>query len=198
MEDDRRIRTSEHVINSQQHSQHKHDCHEHKSTNSEANHKCVCVRVCADLLGEGGELEDVECLIKAGRVPVDVYHHGDPAGTTEEELQEVGEFGLSEGDVVLKPAETRIISHAGVFSNIRALTEADRVVLLGVLVELHGADALPERQQRAVDVSGFLQSVSGVVSPRAALRPGQVAQSQPKHTNDHLQPTLKVSEAETC
>jgi len=64
---------------------------------------CVCVY----LLGEGRELEHVERLVKARRVPVDVDHHGDAAATTEEELQEVGELGLPEGHVVLDPAETQ-------------------------------------------------------------------------------------------
>lgn len=36
---------------------------------------------------------------------VDIHHHAHSAGTTEKELQEVGQLGLPEGDVVLKPAE---------------------------------------------------------------------------------------------
>lgn len=62
--------------------------------------------VITDLLGQGRELEHIQCLVKAGRVLVDVDHHGDAAGTTEEELQEVCELGLPEGNVVLKPAES--------------------------------------------------------------------------------------------
>lgn len=81
--------------------------------------------MCAHLLGEGRELEDVERLIEAGRVLVDVDHHGDPAGTTEEELQEVGQLGLPEGNVVLEPAEKQTICDPGVCSKYpRPLTEA--------------------------------------------------------------------------
>lgn len=43
------------------------------------------------------------------------------------------------------------------------------VFLLVVLVESDGIDTLPQRQQRIVDVSCLLQSLSCVLSPRAAL-----------------------------
>lgn len=121
----------------------------------------------SDLLCEGGELEDIERLVEAGRVLVDVHHHADPTGTTEEELQEVGQLGLPEGNVVLEPAErrqSRWISISGCLMCVHR--DASRSeVLLGVLVEPHGADALPERQQGAVDVSRLLQPLPGVVSP---------------------------------
>lgn len=53
--------------------------------------------------------------------------------------------------------------------------------LLGILVKPHGVDTLPERQQGAVNVSRLLQPDSSVASSRAALRAGQVTQSQPEH-----------------
>lgn len=56
------------------------------------------------LLSKGRELEDVERLVETGGVLVDVDHHWHTAGTTEEELQEVGELGLSERNVMLEPA----------------------------------------------------------------------------------------------
>lgn len=65
--------------------------------------------MCVDLLCQGGELEDIERLVKAGGILVDVHHHGDPARTTEEELQEVSQFGLPEGNMVLDPAEKQIV-----------------------------------------------------------------------------------------
>lgn len=59
------------------------------------------------------------------------------------------------------------------------LEETDlHYTLLGVLVEPHGADTLSQSQEGAVDVSCFFQSVSGVLSPRAALGASQVAQRQ--------------------
>lgn len=157
---------------------------------------------------EGGELEDVERLVEAGRILVDVHHHGDPARTTEEELQEVSQFGLPEWNVVLDSAEKQILissvipgSHSTSSFYSVISVQISRVVrvgphtvsetVLGVLVQSHGVDALPERQQSAVDVSRLLQPLSRVVSPRTTLRTGQVTQSQSKHTNDHLHPTLE-------
>lgn len=68
----------------------------------------VCV---SDLLSEGGELEHVERLVEAGGVLVYINYHGDPASTTEEELQEVGQFGLPEGNMVLEPVEEHTHTH---------------------------------------------------------------------------------------
>lgn len=61
-----------------------------------------------NLLCQGRELEDVERLIEGGGILVDVHHHGDPARTTEEELQEVSQFGLSEWNVVLDSAQKHV------------------------------------------------------------------------------------------
>lgn len=72
-------------------------------------------------------------------------------------------------------------------------------VLLCVLVESHGADALSKCQQRAVDVSCFLQTISSVVSTRAALWARQVAQHQPRqhHENNDSHPTALPAEVTT-
>lgn len=132
------------------------------------------------LLSEGGELEDVERLVETGGVLVDVDHHGHATRTTEEELQEVGELGLPEGNMMLEPAR-RAQSEAAVPWSGQA--DGRTRIILGVLVEPHGADALPERQQGAVDVPRLLQPLSGVVGSGAALGAGQVAQSQPADGN---------------
>lgn len=65
--------------------------------------------MCADLLSEGRELEDVKGLVEARRILVDVHYHGDPARATEEELQEVSQLGLPEWNVVLDPAGKQIL-----------------------------------------------------------------------------------------
>lgn len=71
---------------------------------------------CPYLLGQGRELENVERLVKAGRVLVDVDNHRDPTSSTEKELQEVGQFGLSERDVVLEPGPDRdVFTDSGAF-----------------------------------------------------------------------------------
>lgn len=121
------------------------------------------------LLSQSRELEDVERLVEAGRVLVYVDHHGHTASTTEEELQEVGEFGLPEGDVVLEPAETCQNDSTTQWGGADTALRRGGRGLLGVLVKPHGVDALPERQQGAVDVSCLLQTDSGVASSRAAL-----------------------------
>lgn len=60
----------------------------------------------AYLLGKSRELKHIKCLIEAGRALINVDYHADPPRTTEEDLQEVGELGLPEGNVVSEPVET--------------------------------------------------------------------------------------------
>ena len=56
-----------------------------------------------NLLGQGGELEDGERLIVGGRTLADVDDHAHGAATAQEALQEVGELGLPEGNVLRNP-----------------------------------------------------------------------------------------------
>lgn len=64
----------------------------------------------------------------------------------------MGELRLPEGNVMLEPA-WRHQTDAVVLqcSDIRKASNTG--IVLGILVELHGVDALPQRQQGAIDVS---------------------------------------------
>ena len=60
-----------------------------------------------NLLGQGRELEDVEGLNVSGGTLADVDDHAHGPATAQEALQEVGEFGLPEGHVLLNPRGMR-------------------------------------------------------------------------------------------
>lgn len=51
------------------------------------------------LLGDGGELHDVQRLVVGGGALVDVDDHGRSASATEDGLEEFGQLALSERDV---------------------------------------------------------------------------------------------------
>lgn len=53
----------------------------------------------ANLLGDGGELHDVQRLVVGGGALVDVDDHGRSASATEDGLEEFGQLALSERDV---------------------------------------------------------------------------------------------------
>lgn len=55
--------------------------------------------VASNLLGDGGELHDVQRLVVGGGALVDVDDHGRSASATEDGLEEFGQLALSERDV---------------------------------------------------------------------------------------------------
>lgn len=55
--------------------------------------------IATDLLGDGGELHDVQRLVVGGGALVDVDDHGRSASATEHGLEEFGQLALSERDV---------------------------------------------------------------------------------------------------
>lgn len=59
--------------------------------------------MCVYLLGHSRELEDVEGLVVHGGTLVDVDDHAGFPPPTEEALQVVGQFALSEGNVLRRP-----------------------------------------------------------------------------------------------
>lgn len=62
----------------------------------------------ADLLGDGGELHDVQRLVVGGGALVDVDDHGRSASAAEGCLEEFGQLALSERDVAALCSDGRM------------------------------------------------------------------------------------------